>query len=164
MIRRSIVPRKSSVFNSDFFGSANFDNEFRDIITGLEDIWQGRGSGSSNAFGEIKETDNAYLLSIDMPGVKKEDLNIQVDDGLVTIEAERKTLFEDGGGETRRISRSLTVPHFINRNEVQAQIQDGILYLALPKSAEKKSHKIEVSDATENFVKLFADEKDKSSH
>ncbi|AYF43934.1 MULTISPECIES: Hsp20/alpha crystallin family protein [Halobacteriovorax] len=165
MMRRSIIPRRNSNLASSFFSGDSIDSDFREMINGLEDIWQGRGLSSESAgFGEMKETDNAYLLSVDMPGVKKEDLNIQVDNGLVTIEATRKTLFENGGGETRRISRSITVPQTINRDEVQAQMQDGILYLALPKSAENKSKRINVSDANESFVKLFADSSDKSSH
>lgn len=166
MMRRSIVPRRNSSFGSSFFSDNYFDNDLREVINDLQDIFQSRSLGNEQAgVGEIKETDTAYLLSVDMPGVRKEDLNIQVDNGLVTIEATRKTLFENGGGETRRISRSITVPQSIKRDEVQAQMQDGILYLALPKSSENQSKKIEVSDANENFVKLFAEsDSEKSSH
>lgn len=162
MMKRSLSPRKSTALNSDFFLASPFDQQFREIINGLEDIWQGREGETS--FGHIKESDNAYLLSIDMPGVKKEDIDIHVGENNVTVQAVRKTLFEDGGKETRKISKSVSIPTAVNRNEVKAQMQDGILYLALPKSEEKRSRKIEVSDASDSFVKLFADKKDDATH
>ncbi len=162
MSRRSMVARNRSPFTNGLLNTSLFDQEFHNMIEGLEDIWQGR-TASQNEFGNIKETDSAYLLSVDMPGVKKEDMTIEVDDGVVSIKGERKTLFENGGGETQTFSRRLSVPATIKKDEVQAQLQDGILYLALPKSATSKSKKIEVKDASDNFVKLFSDSERKSS-
>ena len=162
MMRNSLSPIKDLTFNSDSFAPAPIEQQFQEIINGLEGLIKGRDLNSG--FGHLKENENAYLLSIEMPGVRKEDLDIQVGESQVVVEAQRKTLFEDGARESRKIFKSISIPSTIRRDKVQAQMQDGILYLALPKAEDQKSRKIKVSDAKDDFMKLFAENNKRASH
>lgn len=96
----------------------------------------------------VREEDNAYVLSALVPGLKAEDLNIQVLENVVSIEGEYKTeeadylLSELPNGSFRR---SLRLPTEIEAEGVQAKITDGVLTLSLPKAESARPKKIQVS-------------------
>ena len=96
----------------------------------------------------IREQDDAYVLSALVPGLKAEDLNIQVLEDVVSIEGEYKTdeaeyvLSELPSGAFRR---SLRLPTPIEAENVEARIADGVLTLSLPKAESARPRKIQVS-------------------
>ena len=97
----------------------------------------------------VREEDNAYILSALVPGLKAEDLNIQVLENVVSIEGEYKAaeeteylLSELPNGSFRR---SLRLPTEIAADQVQASIADGVLTLNLPKAESARPRKIQVS-------------------
>ena len=96
----------------------------------------------------IREEDNAYLLSSLVPGLKAEDLNIQVLDDVVRIEGEYKAdeneylLRELPSGS---FTRTLHLPAAIEADSVEAKIADGILMLKLPKAESARPKKIQVT-------------------
>lgn len=96
----------------------------------------------------IQEHDDAYVLSALVPGLKAEDLNIQVLEDVVSIEGEYKTdeaeylLSELPNGSFRR---SLRLPAPIQADHVEAKIADGVLTLSLPKAESARPKKIQVS-------------------
>jgi HSP20 family protein len=96
----------------------------------------------------VREEENAYVLSARVPGLKAEDLNIQVLENVVSIEGEYKTeeaeylLSELPSGSFRR---SLRMPVAIEAENVEARIEDGILTLNLPKAESARPRKIQVS-------------------
>lgn len=96
----------------------------------------------------VREEDNAYVLSALVPGLKAEDLNIQVLENVVSIEGEYKAeeaeylLSELPNGSFRR---SLRLPSEIEADQVQASIADGVLTLNLPKAESARPRKIQVS-------------------
>jgi HSP20 family protein len=96
----------------------------------------------------VREEDNAYILSALVPGLKAEDLNIQVLENVVSIEGEYKAeeteylLSELPNGSFRR---SLRLPSEIEADQVQASIADGVLTLNLPKAESARPRKIQVS-------------------
>jgi HSP20 family protein len=100
---------------------------------------------------DMSETDNAVDVRMDLPGVKAEDIDIQVNGNLLTVMAERKDEKEEKGRTFHRVerhcgsfSRSLTLPSAVKDSEVAAQYHDGVLAITLPKSEPSKSHKIKV--------------------
>ena len=96
----------------------------------------------------IREEDDAYLLSSLVPGLKAEDLNIQVLDDVVRIEGEYQAdeneylLRELPGGS---FTRTLRLPVAIEAESVEAKIADGILTLKLPKAESARPKKIQVT-------------------
>ena len=96
----------------------------------------------------IREEDDAYLLSSLVPGLKAEDLNIQVLDDVVRIEGEYKAdedeylLRELPSGS---FTRTLRLPAAIEAESVEAKIVDGILTLKLPKAESARPKRIQVT-------------------
>lgn len=102
---------------------------------------------------DVAETDKAYTVKAEIPGVKKEDIHVNVEGNQVTIRAESKQESEEKQGETVVRSeryygqqfRSFTLPVEIDDAEVQASYRDGVLELTLPKKAGKTARKITVN-------------------
>jgi HSP20 family protein len=96
----------------------------------------------------ISEQDDAYVLSALVPGLKAEDLNIQVLENVVSIEGEYQVvdteylLNELPSGTFRR---TLRLPTEIMAEKVEAKIADGILTLNLPKAESARSKRISIS-------------------
>ena len=96
----------------------------------------------------VREEDDAYVLSALVPGLKAEDLNVQVLEDLVSIEGEYKAeeadylVSELPNGSFRR---SLRFPVPIEAENVQARIEDGVLTLSLPKAESARPKKIQIS-------------------
>ncbi len=95
---------------------------------------------------DVKETDNSYELDIDLPGFKKEDINVQLDNGYLTIAASKSLEKEDEHEKSHYIrqerysgsmSRSFYVGNDVKQEEIHAKYDDGILKLAVPKKAAK---------------------------
>ena len=95
---------------------------------------------------DVKETDNSYELDIDLPGFKKEDINVQLDNGYLTIAASKSLEKEDEHEKSHYIrqerysgsmSRSFYVGNDVKQEEIHAKYEDGILKLAVPKKAVK---------------------------
>ena len=97
---------------------------------------------------DIREEEDAYILSALVPGFKAEDLNIQVLDDVLRIEGEYKA--DDTNYLVKELpsgsfSRTLRLPASIEADQVEAHIEDGILNLRLPKAESAKPKKIAVS-------------------
>ena len=101
---------------------------------------------------DISETDSEYLIKGEIPGVKKEDVKVTIQDGMLTIQGERRQEKEEKGKKFHRIERSygsfvrsFRVPGDADENSVKAEFKDGMLNVTLAKSAEAKPKAIEVS-------------------
>ena len=95
----------------------------------------------------IREEEDAYVLSALVPGLTAEDLNIQVLDDLVRIQGEFKA--DDNNYLVRELpdgsfTRTLRLPSAIDADQVEARISDGILTLTLPKAESARSKKISI--------------------
>jgi len=97
----------------------------------------------------VREEEDAYTLYALVPGLKAEDLNIQVLENVVSIEGEYKAdenadfvLTEIPQGEFRR---TLRMPAEIDAEKVEAKIEDGVLTLTLPKAESAKPKKIKIA-------------------
>jgi len=89
----------------------------------------------------VKETDDAYIMEVAAPGLEKSDFNIQVEDGSLTLSAERKTENEDEGEKYLRrefqytsFSRSFHLPENVKFDKIEAKYVDGVLHVHVPKA------------------------------
>ena len=102
---------------------------------------------------DVEENDKAYSVHADVPGVKKEDIEVTVDGGNVTIRAEVKRASEkkEGGKLLRseryegQISRSFQLPLEIDMSRAEAKYRDGVLDLTLPKKSGSGSKQLAVN-------------------
>ena len=100
---------------------------------------------------EVRETEDAYILEADVPGIPKDAIDITVEDNRVTIKGERKAEeTKEGAGYHRTerrygsFERSFTVRDGFDPEKVEANVEHGVLRLTLPKRAEHKPRRIEV--------------------
>lgn len=103
---------------------------------------------------DISETEGEYQINAEIPDVKKEDVKVTLEDGVLTIQGERKHEKEEKGKKFHRIERSygsfvrtFSLPDVIDEEKVKAEFKDGVLNLHLPKSEKAKPKAIEVKVA-----------------
>ena len=106
-----------------------------------------RGTGNGTAVApirvEVKESNDAYTVHAELPGVKKEDIAVEIDGDVVTIAAEVKRESEAKDGEKvlrserfyGKTERRFALPTEVDEAKVEAKFADGVLELALPKKA-----------------------------
>ena len=102
----------------------------------------------------VSETDRDFEISLELPGMRKEDIDISLDDNVLTVSGERKAHYEgeENGRRYHRVesrfgsfSRTLPLPNIIDRDNVSASYDNGVLTITIPKLEEKAGRKIEVS-------------------
>jgi HSP20 family protein len=101
---------------------------------------------------DVTKTDGSYTVKAEMPGVKKDDINVAIDGNQVTISGEvKKEKDEKKGEEVIRseryygmVSRSFMLPHEVDEAKVDAQYTDGVLSLTLPLKEKSTARKIAV--------------------
>jgi len=131
----------------DDFGNM-FEGFFRPVASGLEAFDKDLRPAT-----DIVERDNDYLVKTDLPGVKKEDIQVTVDNGILTISAETKEEKEEKNGENvirkercyGKYTRSMSLNHQVNENKVSANYHDGVLELVLPKLEAVKPKKVAIN-------------------
>ena len=101
---------------------------------------------------DVVETDDAFLFEFDVPGVSKEDIHVNLQDGILTISGERKTRELEETEDVVRVERvkghfyrSFSVPSAIDEKKIEANYENGVLSLRLPKAEESKPRKIKIS-------------------
>jgi HSP20 family protein len=111
------------------------------------------GRGAWTPAVDISETDTEYLIRAELPAMKKEEVNITVDDRMLTISGERKQRFEDKKEKSHRVetvygsfSRSFTLPDNADVNAVRAESNDGVItvHVAKTKVEQRKPTQIKV--------------------
>ena len=100
---------------------------------------------------DLLETADHFVLRADLPGMRQEDVAIELEDNVLTISGERKAEHEDRQEGYYRVerafggfSRSLTLPRGIDASAVTADFNDGVLEVRIPKPEERKPHKISI--------------------
>jgi HSP20 family protein len=132
-----------------------FGSDINDLLNGLfvrPVRFGGDGNSEITMKIEVKQDDKVYSVTAEMPGVKKEDIHVQVDGNRVAIDAEVKQEQEEKKGERvvrseryyGRLSRSFALEHEIDEAAVKAAYDDGLLKLTLPKKAKSAAKRIPV--------------------
>lgn len=101
---------------------------------------------------DIDETANEYLVSVDLPGIKKEDISIECAGNQLTISAERKSESVEGRKNERRerfygsYQRSFTLPTGADPDKVEASLEGGVLIVKIAKGEQAKARRIEIGE------------------
>lgn len=127
-----------------------FESMMRDFMpTMMEPLLQTTGVPVITM--DMQELDNAYLISAELPGVKKDDIDISISGNHVTITAETKEEKVTGGAKEwckercyGKYSRTLQLPVEIEEKDADAKYADGVLRLTLPKKASSMGKKLAV--------------------
>ncbi|MGD2270240.1 MAG: Hsp20/alpha crystallin family protein [Desulfobacterales bacterium] len=119
--------------------------------------WPRRGNQEVMATGDwaprvdIAETDNEFIIKAEIPEVKKENVKVTVDSGVLTIRGERKQETEEKDKKFHRVeryygsfTRSFTLPDNVDETKIEASFKDGMLNLQIPKTEASKPKAIEV--------------------
>jgi len=121
---------------------------------GLHTQQQGSGRATTTAWApalDISERKDAYLVTVELPGIKPEDLDITMEDGLLTIQGERQFTQESSEQQFHRVERrygafrrSITLPAQVQAEQIEASFEDGVLQIMVPKMEEAKPKRIQV--------------------
>jgi len=120
--------------------------------------WPFRGGRDLNIKGadwapraDISETDDSFSVNVEVPGIKREDVKISLEDHVLNISGENKLEKEEKGKKFHRIeryygsfSRSFTLPENVDEEKIEAGFKDGLLTLTIPKTEIKKPKSIEI--------------------
>jgi len=100
---------------------------------------------------DVHDDGQALVLTAELPGVKREDVQIELDANVLTLKGERKLAAQTDEGRYHRIERAhgsfvrqFQLPSNVDGTQIDAQLTDGVLTIKLPKKQEQKSRKIEV--------------------
>jgi HSP20 family protein len=127
----------------------------------LMDEWMRGWSGGGRVTGfapplDVRETDEAYLVMLDLPGVKAEDVSIEVSDRELTISGSRVPVET---GEAQLVERpfgsfvrTLTLPKGIDEDRIAADFEDGVLTLRIPKPEDQRPKKIAISAGDQKAI------------
>jgi HSP20 family protein len=101
---------------------------------------------------DIAERKDAYLVTVELPGVNPDDINVTLENNLLTIQGERRQASESADQQFHRIERaygsfrrSVSLPSTVQADAIQASYDDGLLRLVVPKAEEAKPKKIAIT-------------------
>jgi HSP20 family protein len=101
---------------------------------------------------DVVETDDHFVLRADLPGLSEKDINIELEDNVLTVSGERKAEHEQRNEGYYRVerasgsfSRSLTLPEGVNAEGIQAHFDSGVLEVRIPKPEQQKPRKVQIS-------------------
>ncbi|MDP8207024.1 MAG: Hsp20/alpha crystallin family protein [Candidatus Electryonea clarkiae] len=127
-----------------------FSGEMRDMPHGrsfshdlFESVWGPRA--------DIAESENAYKISMDLPGMNREDVDITIEDNVLTIEGERVSKFDEKDTMHRnernygKFARKFNLKNSFDNSKIDASFDNGVLTIELPKSKETLARKIEIN-------------------
>ena len=133
--------------------------EFASLSRALERGHWGAANGGTRRFDltpavDLSETDNEVVVKASLPGVKPEDVDISVNDGILTVKGEKKSDDKTEGENFYRreirygaFSRSIPLPAAVDQDKAEAAFTDGVLTVTLPKSAEAKPKQIKIKSS-----------------
>ena len=100
---------------------------------------------------DISETDDAVVLQAELPGMKKDDVKITLEDGVLTLSGEKKVVAEETKKDYHRVERrygrfhrAFNIPSGVDTSKADAKFEDGVLAIALPKSEAAKPRTLEI--------------------
>jgi HSP20 family protein len=100
---------------------------------------------------DISERKDAYLVAVELPGVKPDQVEITVEDGLLTIQGERHFAHDSAEEKMHRAERyygpfrrSITLPSHVEADKIEASAQDGVLQIMVPKAPDVQAKRIQV--------------------
>lgn len=127
-------------------------NRLSDLGSELSQLFEAPLTGWLPAL-DVQENKDNYTVRVEVPGLRREDIEVALEDGALTISGERKAETPAEGTEVHRqerfygkFSRVITLPTVVAADKVKAQYKDGILTVTLAKAEEAKPKQIIVSE------------------
>jgi HSP20 family protein len=133
-------------------------NEMNRLFNTFFEAGPGNGGGAGTPLRrwipamDLVETEDDFVLRADLPGLAEQDVNIELEDHILTVSGERKAEHEERKEGYYRVerasgtfSRSLTLPEGVNPDSVKATFDKGVLEVRIPKPAERKPRKVAIS-------------------
>src|SRR4030095_1023603 len=121
---------------------------------GLHARQQGNDRAMTTAWAparDISKRKAAYLVTVELPGLKPEDLDITMEDGLLTIKGERQFTSDSSEQQFHRVERhygafrrAITLPAHVMADGIQASFEDGVLQILVPKAEEATPKRIQI--------------------
>lgn len=139
------------------FEPINGYNNLRSMFSGLFDENFARSSAQPSVSMwhpavDVLESKDSYLIRAELPGMKKEDIKVEVKDGTLVLSGERKSEKPAEGVEYRHVERvaakfwrSFSLPENAKSDGIDASYKDGIIEIRVPKTEEAKPRQIEIS-------------------
>lgn len=100
---------------------------------------------------DVSENDAAFMIKAEIPGIKKDDVKVSLDNGVLTIEGERRQEREQKGWRFHRMERSyghfmrsFSLPGNVDESHLKASFHDGLLEVDIPKLEQARSHAVQV--------------------
>ena len=153
---RSLVPRR---MRSEVPPTGRFSNMMKQVEEETEDLmerfWGGEGwltgRPSFSPTVDLVETENQFEVTVDLPGLKPEEVNVELKNGDLWISGKRDEEKEEDGKTYHRLERHygefrrvLRLPNTISEEGIDAHFEDGVLKVTVPKMEEAKPKHIEV--------------------
>jgi HSP20 family protein len=160
MAMRDLIPwtRQSETVPSTFRPEANPIASFRREVDRLFDDMFRRpsldfGQGMTNwPTIEVNETDQEVRVMAEIPGMDEKDIELTLDNGMLSVRGERKSEKKEGGYSERyygRFERRIALPPYVNEDKAKADFHNGLLTVTLPKAPDaEKAHRIPINAET----------------
>jgi HSP20 family protein len=115
---------------------------------------------------DLVETEDALILKADLPGLERDDVNIEIKDQVLTVSGERKSEHEEKADGFHRVerayggfSRSLTLPEGVAAEKIEANFDKGVLEVRIPKPEETQPHRVEIANGRPATLEGSGEEK-----
>jgi HSP20 family protein len=115
---------------------------------------------------DVEASDSQYVLSLDMPGIGKDEMNVEVEGSHLVVYGERKSDESFEGNSTNykertfgAFRRNFAIPDDVDTNAIEANHQNGVLKISIPKSKRKKAKKIEINSGSKGHLKRLTNQK-----
>lgn len=115
--------------------------------------WAGRAGAVLPAM-DVRENDEHYAITVELPGARKDDVHVELQEGMLTIRGEKSSEREEKKEQSRYVercygsfSRSMRLPADADADHLDASFKDGVLAITIPKTEEAKPHSIAIKAA-----------------
>jgi HSP20 family protein len=127
------------------------DKLFEDFFNGETALAPFQTNGKLLPSIDVKESDESITVDAEMPGLKQEEIKVSVEEGVLSISAERKQEKDEKTKSVHRVERyygqmerRLALPASVEEGKVEASYKDGVLHVTLPKKASSKPKSVTV--------------------
>ncbi len=102
---------------------------------------------------DVRETADDFLVTAELPGLSRDDVDVSVENGVLSISGEKREETEEGSAEGNRhlierrygkFHRNFSLPRSVDAGKVEARFEDGVLYITLPKAAVAKARRVKI--------------------
>ena len=151
---KTLTPRKSTPLTRSPFGGIFPRAMFEDLFNQFWTDGENQFTEVMKASMDVAETDQAFEVKMDLPGVNPDDVEIQLDNNTLTVRGQRSEESEEKDEEKQyhrmerysgSFARSVVLPNSINEGETAAEFNDGVLKILIPKAEDSKPRKIKIT-------------------